>query len=314
VTLAERVARTIASRGLWAAGDRVVVAVSGGLDSIALLDLLVAGRQAHGAALEVATVDHGTRESSAADAAFVAGIADGYGLRCTRLAVSPESASEAELRRVRYAALFGLDADVIATAHHADDQLETVLINLLRGTGGRGLAGMPWRRDRLARPLLDVRRAELRGWAVARGLRWVEDPTNADPRYLRNRVRAELVPLLEALRTGAGDAILRSAALAAEDEALLDAALAADPGGTPIDGAWSTPWLRDAPLPLVRRALRRALPAATAVHADAIRAAATRGAGAVGIPGGGRVVIEAGRSAIIPGSTGNSDQDPSEGG
>ena len=221
--LRDRVAEAIRDLDLWKPGDRVAVAVSGGVDSVVLLDLLCATAGRHRGVLSVVTVDHGTRPGSASDADFVAELARGRGLACHRVDLDlGAGASEARCRDARYAAFASLDVEVVALAHHRDDQAETVLIRLLRGAGSRGLAGMPHRRDRYVRPLLDLPGADLRAHAVQHGLAWREDPTNTQLHFLRNRVRHQLLPLLEELRPGAAAVLARSAGLAAEDDALLD--------------------------------------------------------------------------------------------
>lgn len=293
--LRHRVGETIASRGLWRAGDRVVVAVSGGLDSVVLLDLLLETRGWHGGALAVATVDHGTRADSAADADFVADLAAAHGIELHRTAAQlGEGASEDRCRRARYAFLESLEADAIALAHHRDDQAETVLVQLLRGTGTRGLAGMGWRRGRIVRPLLDVPRSALQAWASHRGLAWREDPGNTTPSYLRNRVRHEVIPLLEALRPGATEALARSARAAAADADLIAALV---PGGA--DG-WPLAWFAETAEPLARRALLDAEPSLGNSHVDALLALVRRGAGALDLPGGRRAVIAGDRLIIEP--------------
>lgn len=221
--LRHRVGECVAAERLWAPGDRVAVAVSGGLDSVVLLDVLVATRAWHGAALSVITVDHGTGPHSAALADRASEEAERHGLRCARVRLRlGAEASEERCRDARIAIFEGLSVDRVALAHHADDLVETVLLHLLRGAGTRGLAGMAARSGKRVRPLLGERREALLAWAQARGLRWLEDPTNASPRYLRNRVRNELIPLMEAIRPGATAAIARGAAFAAEDAALLE--------------------------------------------------------------------------------------------
>lgn len=284
MSLERRVGEAIAARGLWKAGQRVAVTVSGGVDSVVLLDLLAATRGWHGGVLSVVTVDHGTRPDGALDVALVAARAGALGLPVSRvtLGLGP-TASEASCRTARYAAFDALDVDRVALAHHRDDQVETVLIRLLRGTGPDGLAGMAWRRDRYVRPLLGERRDDLLAWARARGLVWREDPTNRSDRFLRNRIRAELVPLLEDLRGGAGASLARTAALVAEDAALLEA-LALESLGDGAEG-WSTAALAAAPAPLVRRALARRLPGAGTRHLDAVLEAVRRGGGSVALPG-----------------------------
>lgn len=293
-SLRHRVGEAIAHHGLWRAGDRVAVAVSGGVDSVCLLDLLVATAGWHGGVLSVVTVDHGTRAESAGDARFVEALAAGHGLACVRIELHAGDASEARLRELRYAAFAGLDVDRIALGHHRDDLAETVLIHLLRGTGTTGLGGMRRRRDRYVRPLLDVPRAELLDYAAARGLHWREDPTNADPGRLRNRVRGEVLPLLEAIRPGGVGAVARGAQLAAQDAAFIDAIVDATPEARPGPDGLSCRWLVEAAEPLARRALLRMLPSAAAVHVDALLRAARAGRGAVTLPDGRVVAVRDG--------------------
>ncbi len=295
-----RVAEAVAAERLWARGDRVAVAVSGGADSVALLDLLLATQGMHGAVLSVVTVDHGQHAASAAHAAFVHELAEAAGLPCAlaRPALPPGS-SEARCREARFAAFEALDVDRVALAHHRDDQAETVLLALIRGAGAAGRAAMAPRRGRYVRPLLGIGREALRAYAAARALRWVEDPTNADPRFLRNALRGAAIPALEAARPGAMAALARAARHAAEDEALL-AALAAEHPGAATPGSWPRSFLCDAPPPIVRRALLAALPDATAGQLDAILAAARAGGGRVDLPGGRSVSIEGARVCLEP--------------
>lgn len=180
--------------------DTVLVACSGGIDSVVLSDVAVDRLGCR--RVIVAHIDHGVRSSSGADAAFVADLAARLGVEhvSTRLPVGP--ADEATLRKARYQALeahrVATGASWILTAHNADDQAETVLLGLLRSTTPAALRGIPRRRDRIVRPLIDVRRAVITAYATGHGLGWVDDPTNVEPRYLRNRIRKELLPLLEA--------------------------------------------------------------------------------------------------------------------
>jgi len=175
-----------------------VVAVSGGVDSVVLLDIL--SRQS-GLELTVAHFDHGIREELAVDRKFVQTIAKGYGLPFVyeegRLG---PLASEAAARTGRYDFLRRVQKDrgarAIITAHHQDDVLETAIINLIRGTGRKGLTAL---RDRpeLSRPLLKVPKHELVAYAREQGLEWREDPTNLDVGYLRNYVRHKILPRFE---------------------------------------------------------------------------------------------------------------------
>lgn len=174
---------------------RYVVAVSGGVDSVVLLAVLA---QRHPGQLVVAHVDHGIRYDSTNDAGFVKLLAARYGLsyRETTLQLGT-NASEAQAREGRYAFLRMLAQEYaapIATAHHADDVIETIAINLLRGTGWRGLAVMG--AADIYRPLLRCYKADLYEYAVQHRLEWCEDYTNATDVYLRNRVRRATNQLL----------------------------------------------------------------------------------------------------------------------
>jgi tRNA(Ile)-lysidine synthase len=177
----------------------VVVGCSGGADSLALLALAV------DAGLEpiAVYVDHGIRDAGDREADVVADAAArlGAGFDVRRVVVSPGSNLEARARAARYEALEGArvahDATAVLVAHTADDQAETVLLNLLRGSGTRGLAGMPARRGRVVRPLLEQRRADVRDICVQRQLMPVSDPSNDDLAFRRNRIRHEVMPLLE---------------------------------------------------------------------------------------------------------------------
>lgn len=170
-----------------APGTPLACAVSGGADSLALLALAVSA----GCIVTAVHVDHGSRPGSAAEADVVRAAAArlGAGFASARVVVEPGPNYEARAREARYGAL---PADV-ATGHTADDQAETVLLNLLRGSGIDGLAAM--RPDR-RRPILALRRAETRALCADLGLDPVHDPTNDDPRFRRNRVRHEVLPLL----------------------------------------------------------------------------------------------------------------------
>lgn len=206
-----RVLHEIRRRRLWTAGQRVAVAVSGGVDSVVLLDVLARTARAHGGRLEVVTVDHRARPDSGADADFVWALAQARGLPVTRFDLAPGPGTEAAWRAARYAALDRVGVDAIALGHHGDDLAETVLIQLVRGAGPAAIGPMSWRRGRYVRPLLSATRAEIAAYATSRGLQWREDPSNGDPRHLRVRVRREVLPLLEAIRSGAGRAIARFA-------------------------------------------------------------------------------------------------------
>ena len=173
------------------------MAVSGGVDSVVLLDLLARQKNVR---LIVAHFDHGIRTDSGADREFVQALAGRYGLEFEyaegRLGAR---ASEATARAARYRFLERVRrkhvAQAIITAHHQGDALETAILNLLRGTGRKGVSSLQ-NQPQLLRPLLGVGKAEIVDYAAAHGLDWREDSTNADTRYLRNYVRHELLPRL----------------------------------------------------------------------------------------------------------------------
>jgi tRNA(Ile)-lysidine synthase len=244
--VADLAAKALVGAGVPEDGDGVAVAVSGGADSLALLHALRVLSRPRRWDLAVLTVDHGLRPGSAADAAFVADHAKSLGLPARVLTLAPAdleahqtAGPEGAARAARYAALWPAADDLgcrwLATGHTLDDQAETVLLQLLRGTGPDGLAGMAVRSGRLLRPLLTARRAQTRACCAAVGLDWREDPTNAEDGPLRNRVRHRLLPLLEELRPGATQALARTAALAADERDWL-APLVAEALATTLKG------------------------------------------------------------------------------
>lgn len=170
---------------------KLVVAVSGGVDSVVLLDMLVRAGQD---GLVVAHFDHGIRDDSAADARFVEGLAVSYGLSFEMRREELGSAASEELARTRRYVFLQEVADrhgaQIATAHHMNDITETIAINLTRGTGWRGLAVLD--RDAVARPLLGKTKQELIEYALEHQLEWCEDSTNNSDTYLRNRLRRKI--------------------------------------------------------------------------------------------------------------------------
>lgn len=223
-TLVERFRAKLDELGLSTGEDApLVVALSGGLDSCVLLHLL--RFQADPTVpLLAAHFDHAMRAGSDEDARWVAGLCLAWSvpLRLERAADPPDS--EVSARTARYAFLERVgdevDARATATAHHADDQAETVLFRALRGTGLEGLAGIPEERaPRLVRPLLGVWREELEAYASIVGLRWRDDPTNEQLGFARNVIRHELLPISEEkVAPGARRALVRLGLLAARNE------------------------------------------------------------------------------------------------
>jgi tRNA(Ile)-lysidine synthase len=215
-------------------GGPGVVAVSGGLDSIVLLDLLHRTESAT-RELVVAHADHGIHPQSASVAQSVAAFAAGLGLRCEleRLGLGP-AAGETSAREARYRWLFALrdrlGASLLFTAHHADDQVETVLMRALEGSGPAGLAGMRAVNGGLVRPLLRFRRRDLASYARARGLPVWVDPANSESAHLRSWLRCDLLPAIRKRLPNVDDRLRRLGAQAARERAALDAALDLLPG------------------------------------------------------------------------------------
>ena len=201
-----RVLGTIREHGLLAKGDRVLVAVSGGPDSTALLHGLVQLAPRLGIAVTAVSVDHGLRPEAAAEARSVKKRCRSVGVACEVVAVDvgqarrPHVSVQEAARDARLAALERAAARLgcakIALGHTADDQAETVLFRILRGTGIAGLAGIPYQRGPFIRPLLDVRRAELLAYLAKRKIDFISDPSNANRRYARARIRHDVLPAL----------------------------------------------------------------------------------------------------------------------
>lgn len=237
--LRKKIARFVTEHGLCRPGDALIVAVSGGADSMALLDIL-AHLPGFDLKLVVAHLNHRLRGGEAdADEEFARAAAERYGCPFEQAAVAvAELAAERGLsleeagREARYAFLQSVAgkyaAVAIAVGHHMDDQAETALMRLLRGAGGHGLAGMRPRNRAatLVRPLLCVRRREIETYLHQRGLTWREDSSNADAGFLRNRIRHELLPFLTKYNPEIVVSLNQTAAVLAADEELLDTVVA----------------------------------------------------------------------------------------
>jgi tRNA(Ile)-lysidine synthase len=235
----------------------VVVGCSGGADSVALAALAVDA----GLSPIAVYVDHGLRPDSAEDRGRVAAIAAAVGAEfdARRVAIEPGANLEARARDARYAALevsrVEHDATALLVAHTADDQAETVLLNVLRGAASAGLGGMPARRGHVARPLLGFRRAETAAICDVLGLPVLQDPMNADEGFRRVAIRRRVLPMLEAVAGRDLVPVLARQAeiLRDESEFLDELARAAWPGP---DGA-SARALAALPPVLARRAVRQ---------------------------------------------------------
>jgi tRNA(Ile)-lysidine synthase len=204
-TLETLARRTITDLDLARRGERVLAAVSGGPDSMAMLHVLSRLSSRLGFTLVAHGVDHGLRPSAQSELDLAESLAVRLGVAFgrTRVALAPGGNLQARARDARCGALRAAaseaEARVIATAHHADDRAETVLLRLLQGSGLRGLACLPARSGDLIRPLIQARRADVLAHLERHRIAYATDPSNGDPRFLRARVRSELVPVLERL-------------------------------------------------------------------------------------------------------------------
>ncbi len=233
-------------------GGTVLVACSGGADSVALASAVAFVAPRMGVRAGLVTVDHGLQEGSAVRATEVAAWGASAGLdpsivetvRVDGFAGGPEAAARAARYEALGTAATRSGADAVLLGHTRDDQAETVLLALARGSGPRGLSGMPYRRGIFLRPLLDVGRADTRKACAALGLAVWSDPHNTDPAYARSRVRADALPaLIAALGPAVVDNLARSARLIAADNAALDdlAAEARTNGGLDVTGLAALP-------------------------------------------------------------------------
>lgn len=295
----------------------VLVACSGGADSLALAAATGHVAPRLGLRAGLVSVDHGLQPGSAERAEEVAAWAGKVGL-APGLAVPVNVAGrpggpEAAAREARYEALATAARSVSAAAvllgHTREDQAETVLLALARGSGPRGIAGMPVRREihgvAFLRPLLDVSRAQTRQACVELGLTPWEDPQNSDPAFTRSRVRAALGLLADLLGPGTVGNLARTAKLVAQDTSMLDELAAAAAGPVTGPAGWlDVPALRELPDALRTRVLRRfalglGCPpgALSSRHIDALDALVTdwHGQKAVSLPGGHEVARQANR-------------------
>jgi tRNA(Ile)-lysidine synthase len=261
MTIKEKAKRAIAKHKMLSSGDTVLVGVSGGPDSMALLYILMDLRDEYGITLRVAHLNHGFRREAADEADFVRRITSSLDIPAVIRFIDVPSIMEKEglsaqeaARNVRYAffkeAAKETGANKVALAHTSDDQAETVLMRLLRGSGPQGLSGIPPVRDMLGdcpylraarrrigtvpgmevngqqltiiRPLMDCSRKEIEGYLSERGIPFVTDISNLKMGYLRNRVRMELIPFLEGYNPNIKETLIRTGELAYRDEDFLE--------------------------------------------------------------------------------------------
>jgi len=289
-------------------GVPLVLAVSGGPDSMALLVAAAALAANRGWRLSVAHLDHALRPGSADEARWVADAAAELGLPAevrrvdvAELAAGEGWSIEEAGREARYRFLeevaAGLGADaLVATAHTLDDSAETVVLNLVRGAGLSGVRGIPSRRGRIVRPLLRERRDDLRAALDQAGIRYLVDPTNEDVSFVRNRIRSEILPALGRLNPSVAVTLARYAHLAAEDDELLDALAAAELARRAKSDGWID-WHKPPARALGRRIVRIMAgdPAPSAERTEAVLDAVE------GPKGGLTIELGAGRSASVRG-------------
>jgi tRNA(Ile)-lysidine synthase len=232
--LEERLLEKVKASPLWKKGERVIAACSGGADSLTLTDIMARAALADDMTVIAVHVQHHIRgEEAEADACFTASFCRARHLEFRRYDVYPgELASrkgislESAARQLRYDALERCRRETRAVgiflAHHRDDQAETVLLNLLRGSGLRGLRGMLPVHGYLARPFLDMTRQDMEQYCRDQGIQFRTDSTNADTNYRRNWVRKVLLPLLEQQNPQIRRELAQTAVLAARDEACLE--------------------------------------------------------------------------------------------
>jgi tRNA(Ile)-lysidine synthase len=279
-----RFLETVRREGLIPRGSRVLAAVSGGADSVCLLDLLLTARKTLGIEVKAAHVNHGLRAAAADDERFVRALCRRLVVRLVvrrvdvrRFAREHRLSIEEAGRETRFAALRSIarreSCQVVALGHNAEDNLETILLNVARGSGLSGVAGIPVRRGVFVRPLLDIERDSLRRHLRSRGLEWVEDESNADPSFRRNLLRQRVLPALLEVNAAAPANARRLSRILAADDHLLDRlaaeALAAAldaPGGRRVDIEKLARYDES----LQRRALRLLIPALDLAAVDRV--------------------------------------------
>lgn len=247
---------------LFVRGDSVLCAVSGGADSMAMLWCLHLLQKQLGITVSAAHFNHRLRGAEAdRDEAFVRAFCQTHGIPLTvgsaevaQYAAAHAMGIEEAARECRYAFLQSRACDKLATAHTADDNAETVLLHLMRGSGLRGLCGIPPQRGKLVRPLLSVTRGQIVAFLQAEGITWVEDSTNAEDSCMRNRLRHSVMPALHDMVPRLSERLTAQSRLLREEDQYLDTLAAALLREE--DGVYACAPLRAAPEVLQRRALR----------------------------------------------------------
>jgi tRNA(Ile)-lysidine synthase len=276
--LPRRVATAISLHRIFEPGERVVVAVSGGPDSLALISVLREILPFLPLHLSVAHFDHAWRPTSRSDASVVESIAVKWGFDFhSARAADDIPHTESAARTARYSFLrqtaAATNSTAIALGHTQDDQVETLLLHLLRGSGSRGLGAMRRRNRDLARPLLDISRQDIEGYLARLHLTPLRDPSNDDPRFTRNRLRQQLLPAIDAFDPAARELLARTADILGEEDRFLETQIA----GLPPEIARDREAFARLPPALQRRVIRQLVPDASFPDVEARRRAAEPG-------------------------------------
>lgn len=258
--LVKQVAATL-DAGCLRKSARIAVGLSGGIDSVVLLHVLRSGLRLGPQRISAIHVNHQISAQAGSWATHCRRYcrALGVALKVAKVDVPRGNSTEAAARKARLAVFAGIAADVVALAHNRDDQAETLMLQLLRGAGPRGLAGMPAFKPgtpALWRPLLEVPRSAIEAYARHHRLQWVEDDSNDDRAYLRNFLRHDVLPLIEGKVPGARVVLARGARLQAEASDLLDTLAAQDIAGHADADCIAAAALLDLPAHRARNALR----------------------------------------------------------
>lgn len=257
-------------------GAKIAVGLSGGVDSVVLLHLLRRGLQLPPKRLSAVHVNHGISKHATSWATHCRRLCRdlGISLKVAKVDVPRGNSTEGAARDARYSVFAGCTADVVALAHNRDDQAETLLLQLLRGAGPRGLASMPVFRPGAPaywRPLLEVPRSEIEAYARRHRLLWIEDDSNLDRSYLRNFLRHDVMPVLSARLPAAGVVLARAARMQAEASDLLDALALHDLGTEQKGRSIPLEALKKLPAHRARNALRFFLRNNGVAMPDAVR-------------------------------------------
>ena len=313
---AAKIKRYIDERQLLQKGDKVLVALSGGADSVALLHILNSLKEELDIALYAAHFNHGIRgEEADRDERFCKALCDKMGVYFFRFGADVPSIAKrygesVELcgRKMRYDFLQWVCDDKlgtakIATAHHSDDNAETILWNLTRGSGLAGLAGIPVKRENIIRPLLCCTRAEIEGYCADHDLEYVTDSTNLSDDYTRNKLRHQVMPVLRELNPSVGESVMRTSAILREADEYLSQISEKELKAAKLPYGWSCERLLQCEPIILKYAVKNILEKAAApvdFQHTALIIEAMRSHGAVDIGGGYTVSCAQGILRIVP--------------